>query len=101
MGVVYKKDIIEKLSDMYPEFTVASLKKLVDYGTRKLVHHLNNGDNVLLNGSTAKSADDYDGVLFCEDVSFNAHIEKQKVSKLKRLNRDRVNRFNKKKKANG
>ena len=96
MGVVYKRDIMEKLNDMYPQFTRASLKEMVDFGTRKLIHHLNYGDDVLLNGNTKK---EYDGVFFCEDVSFAKHIKKLKVSKLKRLNRIRVNRF--KNKHNG
>ncbi len=48
------------------------------------------GDNVFINGNTKSR---YDGVLFCEDVSYVKHIEKEKNNKLKRLNRERVRRF--------
>jgi len=94
MGVIYKKDIIERLNDKYPEFTRASIKELVDFGIRKTIHHLNNGNEVLLNGHTK---DEYDGVFFCEDVSFSNYIKKLKVSKLKMLNRIRVQRFKERK----
>ena len=94
MGVIYKQDIIERLNDKYPEFTRASLKELVDYGIRKTIHHLNNGNEVLLNGNTRSK---YDGVFICEDVSFKKYMKKLKVSKLKMLNRIRVQRFNKRK----
>ena len=95
MGVVYKQDIIERLNDKYPEFTRASLKELVDFGMRKTIHHLNNGNEVLLNGNTRS---EYDGVFICEDVSFSNYIKKLKVSKLKMLNRIRVQRFKDKRK---
>lgn len=90
MGVVINKKILDELADMYPEFTRRSLKGLVNYGNRRLIHYLNMGDNVFINGNTKSR---YDGVLFCEDVSYVKHIEKEKNNKLKRLNRERVRRF--------
>lgn len=95
MGVVQKEFLLDRLSEMYPEFTRKSLKGLVNFGTRKLIHILNTGENVLINGDTSK---EYDGMLFCEDTSFANHIKKEKENKLKRLNRNRVKKFNSKNK---
>jgi len=94
MGLILEGQLIDELSERYPEFTRKTIKDLVGYGMRKLVHQLNTGNEVFINGDTFSK--NYDGVLFCKDVAYKSHIEKMKVDKLKRLNRNRVNKFNKK-----
>lgn len=93
MGVVQKEYLLDAIAEKYPEFTRKSLKKLVNYGLRKLIHELNLGSEVFINGSTNKQSDN---ILFCKDVSYKSHIEKMNTDKLKRLNRKRVNKFNNK-----
>lgn len=94
MAVFLQEDILNELAKLHPVFTRKSLKKLVSFGDRKLVHFLNQGHTVFINGDTKNS--NYDGMLFCEDVSFKKHIDSIRINKIKRLNRSRVNKFLKK-----
>jgi hypothetical protein len=95
--VVFNDKILKQLEEKYPEFTYASLRKLTNYGVRKMIHFLNNEHEVLITGSKKKG--NYDGLLICEEVSYRKHIDKLKIQKLKEQNRNRVNRY--KEKHNG
>lgn len=91
MGVISQEDLIEKLSEKYPEFTKKSLKELVNFGTRKMVRELNKDEEIFINGKT--KGGEWDGMLIFEFATYREHIAKNKLKHEKRLLRNRVQRF--------